>query len=189
MCTLVIVDTCRQTLSISLSNLSRGHHPAEMWAGLFWKDGLRETLSTASHILLTHCLCVFLCVHVTCLRATELHAHLSQTCGNVWVLCISKEVGQPRECECSHEHTATSISKANHFSILPSQTVMSQTEWVNEKGKKEKKDKQKDRGDCSWKAGCRAPLVFFKSTTNSSRNRKLSLQIVWLHCTPKDCFM
>lgn len=51
----------------------------------------------------------------------------------VWV-CISQEVCLPRERERSHEHTARSIPKVNHFSILPSQVVMSQNKWEKKRG-------------------------------------------------------
>lgn len=61
---------------------------------------------------------------------------------------------------------ATSLSKANTFSILPSQTVMSQSEWRRKGGKWE--GSRKIAAEKRSLTIHRAPLVFYKSTTNST---------------------
>lgn len=96
----------------------------KMWAGMDW---LKETCITTAHILLLHCVCVWT---GACLSAAEPDTHILQECGNVCGrVCISREVCLPCECECRHEHTDASISKANHFSTQPSQAAMSPSEW------------------------------------------------------------
>lgn len=154
-------------LSVTLSKLSWGQYPPEIWAGLFRADRMRETFIIPTHIVLTHCLCV-----CPCLSTTGLNPSMPDITG-VWKCVGACALEERCVCHVSASTAANTPTKPNQvyfqswFSILSSQTVMSQSEEEGREEKKREWSRKSVAEKCSLKS-YRAPWLFYKSTTNST---------------------
>lgn len=155
-------------LSVTLSKLSWGQYPPEIWAGLFRADRMRETFIIPTHIVLTHCLCVCPCMSST----TGLNPSMPDITG-VWK-CVGACALEER-CVCHVSANTAANTKPNQTkcifkAVFPSCQARQLCHRVKEKGKKKKKwewSRKSVAEKCSLKS-YRAPWLFYKSTTNST---------------------